>query len=235
MGVVPLSAMGAEPGGIAALPWWNPDGATPGGGGGSCVAAYQAKGAASYAASLVNLSLPGTYDLTENAGAVSWTVAGWAFLAASVKSFNTGIIPALNQTWSSLIQFAGMTWVVNSVLAGFYDDAVQSGAFYTAQHFGANSMRVYNGDRASPADNVGQVLTGNYGFAGITVYENGLAEATSIPALAGTTNIPIYIGAVNYNNVAVAFCTGTITAYVVYNVILTAPRALARAVAMAAL
>jgi len=54
------------------------------------VGAWQAKNAASYAASLVNLVNPGTYDLTQAVGAVTWTAAdGWA--ADGTNYFTTGI------------------------------------------------------------------------------------------------------------------------------------------------
>lgn len=57
----------------------------------NCIAAYQAKGAASYAASLVNLANPGTYNATEGtapdwAAGTGWTFNGTTqFLISSVK------------------------------------------------------------------------------------------------------------------------------------------------------
>jgi hypothetical protein len=53
--------------------WWLSGGISAA----NCIAAYQAKGAASYAASLVNLANPSTYDLT-TAAAPTWnTATGW--------------------------------------------------------------------------------------------------------------------------------------------------------------
>ena len=55
--------------------WWLAGGIDPD----DCVAAYQPKGAASYAASKVNLANPGTYDLT-NGNDPSWSAStGWTF------------------------------------------------------------------------------------------------------------------------------------------------------------
>lgn len=52
--------------------WWEAGGAT------GAVAVWQGKGAASKAASLINLANPGTYDLSEN-GSVTWASAdGWS-------------------------------------------------------------------------------------------------------------------------------------------------------------
>ena len=52
--------------------WWDVEGKT-------CVAAYQAKGAASLAASYSNLANPGTYDLSEIAAPDWATGTGWTF------------------------------------------------------------------------------------------------------------------------------------------------------------
>lgn len=56
---------------VAASNWWEVAGKT-------CVAAYQAKGAASYAASKVNLAGAGTYDLVDGTTYPTWdTALGW--------------------------------------------------------------------------------------------------------------------------------------------------------------
>lgn len=62
----------------AAESWWQAGGTT------GAVAAYLAKGAASYAASKVNLVSPGTYDLTDGA-----TFPGWV----ATSSADTSITP----------------------------------------------------------------------------------------------------------------------------------------------
>ena len=60
-------------GGAAAAGWWLSGGISAA----NCIAAYQPKGAASYAASKVNLANPGTYDATEGV-APSWNGSdGW--------------------------------------------------------------------------------------------------------------------------------------------------------------
>jgi len=69
--------------------WWDVEGKT-------CVAAYQAKGAASYAASLSNLANPGTYDLTEVAAPDWATGTGWTF--DSADRLNTGYAFSANNT-----------------------------------------------------------------------------------------------------------------------------------------
>lgn len=66
-GVGPLGAAAK-----AAEPWWLAGGISAS----ACVAAYQPKGAASYADSLKNINNPGTNDLTSAVG-VSWDISGW--------------------------------------------------------------------------------------------------------------------------------------------------------------
>ena len=56
----------------------------------NCVAAYQPKGAASYAASKVNLANPGTYDLVKITNDPDFDAAtGWTFDASSVKALDS--------------------------------------------------------------------------------------------------------------------------------------------------
>ena len=58
--------------GLAVAPWWKVAGKT-------CVAAYQPKGAASLAASYVNLANPGTYDAAPGAAPTWASATGWTF------------------------------------------------------------------------------------------------------------------------------------------------------------
>src|SRR4030042_426783 len=52
----------------------------------NCIAAYQPKGADSYAASKVNIANPGTYNLSDGAAFPTWAAAtGWTFAAASLQ------------------------------------------------------------------------------------------------------------------------------------------------------
>ena len=61
-----------DPGLAVAPPWWQVAGKT-------CVAAYQPKGAASLAASYVNLANPGTYDAAPGAAPTWASATGWTF------------------------------------------------------------------------------------------------------------------------------------------------------------
>jgi hypothetical protein len=62
------------------LGWWLSGGITPA----NCIAAYQAKGAATYAASKVNLANPSTYDAVDGAAYPTWAAeTGWTFDGAT--------------------------------------------------------------------------------------------------------------------------------------------------------
>jgi hypothetical protein len=82
--------------------WWDLDGIIT-----SCIAAYQAKGAASYAASLVNLANPGTHDLTVASGksAPNWSaVYGW-YLNDGNEGLDTGIEPDGTENYTIICRF----------------------------------------------------------------------------------------------------------------------------------
>jgi hypothetical protein len=82
--------------------WWLNGGILPA----DCIGAYQAIGAASYAASLVNLANPGTYDLTAPVGTPVWnTTDGWIGGGIAVDThLETGINP--HHDWSVIVRVA---------------------------------------------------------------------------------------------------------------------------------
>jgi len=64
------------------LEWWLAGGISAA----NCLAAYQPKGAASYAASKVNLANPGTYNLSDGAAYPTWdAVNGWTFVDGNLQ------------------------------------------------------------------------------------------------------------------------------------------------------
>lgn len=88
--------------------WWVVPGKT-------CVAAYQAKGAASYAASLVNLANPGTYDAAPGV-APSWdTATGWTF-NGTTQYLTTGVTPATGYT--IIARYANLTQTFDRTVIG---------------------------------------------------------------------------------------------------------------------
>ena len=106
----------AVPGG-----WWLAGGISPA----VCTAAYQAKGAASYAASKVNLANPGTYDAADDANLPSWdAVNGWLFTGSEYlkTTFTAGLAGTVmvrytySQTGTTFYQLCGLTNGANYAL-----------------------------------------------------------------------------------------------------------------------
>ena len=212
------------------LPWWNPDGATPGGVGGSSVGAYQAKSAASYAASLVNLANPGTHDLAEiGGGSVNWASGvGWSGFNTLSRCLDTGIT-ALATTWSILVQFSGL------VLTGIPSNRYLTGASGAGFSLGTG-QRITN--RALYTNGgfllvIPALLAGNLGSVSSTPYRDGVPDG-AIPAGAAA-NVSVYIGALNGGGAATAYIVANIESVANYNVTLTQPQVTARVAAMAAL
>ena len=210
------------PGGGAAA-WWMAAGVTP-------IAAYQAKGAVSYAASLVNLANPGTYDLTEGNGAVPWaTGTGWGFVAAQQKALESGVTPVNNQTWSMIIQYAGVLTAAYTCLMGGSGGA---GPWFLVYPNSAGTSVVYcNGGGVVKAP---PLLAGNLAVAGTKGYRDGIDEEVTISSQAGVM-ASVSIAAQHYPGAYVGYITANIYACAIYSSTLTAPQVLAAATAMAAL
>lgn len=193
--------------------WWEAGGAT------GAVAVYQPIGAASLAASYVNLANPGTCDAADGTAPSFDAATGWRF--ATNKYLRTGIIPAY--TWTILVRFSDASL---NVL------------------FGTNFVRwaiwpAYPGDKIDYIWNNNDnfqapaLTAGTIGYAGNLAYRNGVLDKT----LSGTPTLTteIYIGATNNGGTATFFGTNNIQAVAIYNTTLTAPMVLAVSTAMAAL
>lgn len=206
---------------VAAAPWWLSGGAS------GCVAAYQPKSAASYAASKLDLS--GSGNNASEGVAPSWdAVNGWQ-LNGTTQYLVSGVIP-LPGTGSMFIQFTN--FVTGQTYVGMYKDAAPVGTFLIQNN---SNMTAYNGSLSSFANNTPQLTAGNYGFAGKTAYRNGVAEGVAIAAGSGT-GTALFIGGLNYNaGTLVQPAQFNVTALAVYDNTLSGSAAAAVAAAMAAL
>lgn len=187
--------------------WWTLDGDIT-----SCVAAYQAKGAASLAASKVNLVSGGTYDLTAPTAEPTFdTSYGWSFTKATKNYLvPSGLKPTGNGTWS--------------IIARFSDGATQMGAINTVYYgicFDTAGCSFMNGTWAGFVTNSPALTSGVYGVAGKVAYRNGVAETNQSNGLSTTSNWEMAIGGLllygNYNNCS----TSKIQACAFYNATLT--------------
>ena len=190
-----------QPRGGAAVDWWDPNGESL-----SVVAAYLAKGAASYAASKVNLANPGTYDATNGAGVPDWnTASGWTGTSGAVKYLDTGLFPT--QDWTMLVQFANSS---SNACCG----VISSGQRITiAPYSGANRTYYYGSVGRNVA---GPTASGNMCVAGGNFYLNGSVDASPISSTFTCSNNARLVTAYGSGSYigdvyAVAFYSGTLT------------------------
>lgn len=189
------------------------------------LAVYQPKGAASLAASYVNLVAPGTNNCATGTAPTFATATGWTFTAASSQYLTTGLVPV--QATTTIVRFASAT-------AGAAFSTRQTGAYrHEVWPFisGSPSKRQYaNGQSLQIND--GQT-SGVMAVAGLDPYLNG-ADDGSLVALAGTAPAML-IGASNDNGTPSFFFGGVIIAFAHYGSVLTPAQVAAVSTAMAAL
>jgi hypothetical protein len=226
----------------------------------NCIAAYQAKGAASYAASKVNLANPGTWDLSEIIAPTWNALTGWTFDGATTL-LDTGLtltqIPQLTSSFTGKYANVPTSDGTKSVIGGQYADL--EGTTYPT-----NSIEInYNGlsglwlvncsnwDEGTGNNNgvwtnidpeIIDISNGVLFRAGEGIYFNGELKASGNAANAGAVNIPsMTIGAINFYeeeapaNSPYYYFSGDIHAVALYNTALTAEQVSAITTAMQAL
>ena len=157
----------------AAEEWWEAGGAA------GCVAAYQAKAAADYATSKVNLANPGTYDAYEGV-APSWdAVNGWKDFSVLSAYLSTGIVPV-----------SGYTVLIRFIDASTNDENLYLfGMLYyyiTPRRQLGVGTKFSNGGVYALSDS--GTVSGILGMAGHTAYKNGVSVGT-IPAGPSPSNV----------------------------------------------
>jgi hypothetical protein len=198
--------------------WWLAGGAT------GCLAAYQPKGAASLAASYVNLVTPGTYDAAPGT-APTLDASGWVFVDTSTQYLTTGL--TATQNWCLLARFSNVGGAaVIYVVAGASSTGAQR--FYLMPKNSTNHVYGYNTSNAV----AGAQTAGVMAVTADAGYLDGTSE-TAVGTLSQTTRA-IYIGA--YNNGSASYpLNGKIQALAIYNSNLSEAQVIAITAAMAAL
>ena len=188
--------------------WWLAGGVNPT----NCVAAYQAKGAASLTASKVNMANPSTYNLIEM-NTVSWdAINGWNGNGSGY--FKTGITGANAVAWSMIIRFSN---------GGYYGDSMAWGTITIGKRWAINInmgtfARVYIGNMFDVAG--AQMTSGIYSLAGDKLYENGSLIAQSNNEISTVCD---ELGVLGYNNggTFTAINITKVQAIAFYNTVLT--------------
>lgn len=207
---------------IAAAGWWVVAGKTT-------VAAYQPKGAASLAASYVNLANPGTYDAAPGS-APTWAAGtGWTFNGSS-QWLTTGVVFTNNQSWSLLFRYSGASATGRAIMLSRTGTGTTDFGAYIDDY---TRTYVYNGSYllVTHASQTGGV----WGIAGNKAYLNGSVVTGTIGAGSGTATVALPIGAMDDDGSRSLWYSGNIQAVAIYSDTLTAGEIATVSAAMAAL
>lgn len=177
------------------------------------IAAYQAKGAGSLAASYVNLINPGTFDLTAPAGDPIFDASGWLFDGSFYLS--TGIIID-SPNWTVIGQFTGAQGG-NFALLGEGGDSVDFSALYIKHNFFSHATVCYASDQSITASIGVGLVSGNIAIAGNTGYRNGVEPGTAIPNGFTAAAVELFLAAINVEGTPQRTFRGSIVAVAIYN------------------
>ena len=180
----------------------------------NCIAAYQSKGAASYAASKVNLANSGTHDLSDGTAYPSWNAStGWTFTKASSQYLISDINPAAGN--STIVRVANASTSSGIIYGGFtYSSGVGMNAEYVEiLSYGTTRF----GKGRNSADNSGILASGCYAIVGYKCYKNADLKVTIDGVWDGGTIYPLHIGRRN-GNTAIVYFGGDILAFATYNI-----------------
>jgi len=206
----------------AAANWW--DDLT------DVVAVYQPIGAASLAASYVNLVNPGTFDAAPGVAPTHSAATGWGFLRTSGNYLITGIVAAA--AWSIFIRFSDVP------LSGAFEytligASTGSNRTWLQPYPGTTAVRQYRNTGATQLNVATAVASGVMGFAGNQAYYNSALDGTIVSGPAPTD--ALFVGANNQDGIAGRFLSGNIQAIAICSSTQTAPQIAAVSAAMAAL
>lgn len=221
--------MGVEQSRSYGVSWWLSGGIAAA----NCIAAYQPKGAASYAASKVNLANPGTYDAYEGIAPDWSTAAGWDF-GAITKYLKTNLYP--DQDWSGLALYSSCTTLNGYICGAFFADGTRRLNLLPNTNIAPGG--VFYGSGKTPSYYVvAPTLIGGgvLGIAGLQGYRNGLPEGANPSAPNTGTSRELYIGCLNQNLVPSAQGDAIVGALAVYDITLSNAQMAAVSAAMAAL
>jgi hypothetical protein len=181
----------------------------------NCIAAYQAKGAADYAASKVNLANPGTYNAADGAANPTWDgTNGWKFDATSSQYLNSGVTPEDDRTWSAIIRFSNDGLIGYSVAYGCR--IVSPDVRFGLSNAWGTTHAVWSGAQSTKYP-PGKLSNGVHIIAGEKSFYNKTEETGTFTS-SSVSFLPIYIGCWNQASTAANFATLYIQAFAIYDV-----------------
>lgn len=196
------------------------------------IAAYQPKGAASLAASYVNLANPGTYDAAPGVAPMWDAATGWTGTATSYL-----IGPSLSARGTVLVRFSNAPAINYACLIGFS----RVGAFVARSELFPRGISVATREYSNGSallTKAAAITSGVMAVAGSRAYLNGIDEGIDLGAnFIGTGTAQYYILArLNASGITdLFFNSGNIQAVAIYDTTLSAAQVLSVSTAMAAL
>lgn len=212
---------------VSSASWWLAGGAS------GCVAAYQPKGAASLAASYVNLANPGTYDAAP--GVAPTLSSGWVFNGSTQYLLSN--IPAGQKpcTFIARINLTNLT-SEHTICGALVDGGMQFRTETTSGNLRFVKQALADIGQSSSGVSASSevVVAGTYSAAGVyKFYSNGsgIGSSTNDQTLTATTTLIGVSGAGG----GVEWFAGTMLALAKYDNVLTDDQIAAVTTAMAAL
>lgn len=206
----------------AGAAWWLTGGVAAA----NAVAVYLPKGAASLAASYVNLANPGTYDAAPGVAptfdaATGWTVSSGQWLSSS------GFTVANDQTSSIMVRFSDTATSSRGFLVGFMSE-------YGIQPYFDGTVKFFRSRSASQVSYAPIATSGVIATAGLANYLDGALLGNHITRSAGADLTAMAMGCQSVSSPGNYF-VGKIQAVAFYNLTLTSTQVGLISTAMAAL
>lgn len=197
----------------AASSWWLADNTIDAA---NVIAVYQPKGAASLAASYINLANPGTYDAAPGT-APSWNATdGW--IGNGSSAYLIGPVHDGTNQMTIICRYSNAPSGTGT-LFGWYSSATSTGV-YIFPNYLSGVRYTYGFGAPSRADVAPELTAGVLALTGENQYRNGVLDGSITPYTVSTTP-DLYIlarnngsGAENYSGAyiqAIAFYSGTLT------------------------
>lgn len=205
-----ISPLGVGRGG--SNPWWLAGQI----GAGNCVAAYRAKGAASYMASKVNLANPGTYDAYEGVQP-SWNAEdGW--FSNEDAYLKTGI--TADNYWTFIVGIRGGSNTGYGFPFGGRGSGIADEDLLLMSR-GGNNERGYRYGQTAYLNNR-YLEAGVMCIAGNKTYLNGILDEEVLGSILGIITNPVELYLLGLNNAGTpTYSLIGITAFSAYNIKLT--------------
>jgi hypothetical protein len=198
------------------------------------VAVYQPIGAASLAASYVNLVNPGVNDAAPGVAPAFDPATGWG-LNGTTQYLTTGIVPSANHAMIIRFSNAQANATLDRVIIGVWVHGAGNNRYWISPQWMNGTQRAYGYGNAATTPS-GGVAGGVLAINGNTAYKDGLSDG-ALSAFSGTATQAIYIGTANLDNAAILprLIAANIQAVAICSTVQSAAQIAAASAAMAAL